>query len=130
MEDKLGILTELVKMANTDGQLHENEYQLITAMAGMLGLNETYVEIVLKKEFDYQKPSSEFERIIQFHRLVLVANVDMNVDSLELDQLREAGLLMGLRPEAIERVLKEMTKHPNGMIPAEDMVQLFQTYHN
>ena len=79
---------------------------------------------------EFAPQPSEFDRIFQFHRLVLVANVDLNVNSAEIAQLKECGLRLGLRPTAVENVLTEMKKHENGMVPADVMLKIFQVYHN
>ncbi len=130
MEEKLSVLKELIKMARVDADVREMEYRLILEMAKLLGVEKDHFDLLFDEYIEYKPPSSEFDRILQFHRLVLVANVDLNVNNKEKLHLKECGIRLGLRPEAVDRVLKEMTLHENGMIPTTVMLKIFQTYHN
>lgn len=132
MENKIDLISQLIEMAKSDNQVKEVELNFIKAIAKMLDVAEEKVDDLYTngKEIKLVLPSSEFDRILQFHRLVLIANVDFNIDVNEIDLLKRAGLKLGLRPEAVTRVLEEMTKHPNGMIPTGIMMKLFQAYHN
>jgi hypothetical protein len=75
-------------------------------------------------------PKLEVDRIVQFHRLVLLMNVDLETSHLEINYIKEAGIRMGLNPLAIEQVLNEMNSFPNKIIPPERLLEIFQLYHN
>lgn len=130
MEQKLAMLAQLIKMAKVDDHLKEEEYELIWNMAQLLEVTQDDFNQLFDQDLNTPVIASEFERITQFHRLVLLTHVDLEVDSRELRKLREFGFKLGLRPEAINRVLEEMKHHENGMIPANIMLGIFQTYHN
>lgn len=130
MEDKLSLLTQLIKLARIDDEVREDEYRFIMAIAEMLKVSEAEVDPLFDEYIQTPPPGSEFERILQFHRLVLMANVDLEVNSKELEFLRDCGLHLGLRPEAVEKVLREMKLHPHGAIPHQRMIAIFQAYHN
>lgn len=72
----------------------------------------------------------EVERIIQFQRLVLMANVDGEVDESELALMRELGFRMGIRRGAVDAVFAEMKKHDKGLIPTETLLDIFKVYYN
>ena len=130
MEEKLSIITELIKLANSDKNLRDEEFQFIIAISKMIGLTEADITPLFDKYIDFVAPKPEFDRILQFQRLVLVANVDRNVDLHEIEFLKDVGLKMGLHPDAVEFVLSEMTKHENGLIPSDILINTFQVYHN
>ncbi len=131
MKENLSLLAQLINVSKADGKLDEMEYQLMVNMAELLGLSKLEVDELLYTPINHARmPKSEFDRILQFHRLVLVSNVDTAVTTEELVALRKCGLHLKLRPEAIEAVLVEMRKHEHGMIPTEIMMQIFQRYHN
>ena len=75
-------------------------------------------------------PKLEVDRIVQFHRLVLLMNVDLEISHLEVKYIREAGIRMGLNPMATDKVLNEMNKYPNKVIPPERLFEIFQLFHN
>jgi hypothetical protein len=132
MDKKVQLIGQLIQLALADNDLKDIELNFIKAIAEMLSVSSEEVD-KLYESGSYNSisiPSSEFERILQFHRLILVANVDLVVDQSEIELLKKTGLRLGLRPEAVDRVLVEMTKHPNGMIPTDIMMRLFQAYHN
>jgi len=130
MDKKLSVLKELIKLARVDSEVREMEYRLMLSMAELLGVEKEHFDMLFDEYIEFTPPASEFDRILQFHRLVLVANVDLKVNSKEINQLKQCGIQLGLRPEAVDRVIQEMDKHENGMIPTQTMLQIFQTYHN
>lgn len=130
MNDKLSILTQLIKMARTDEKVREIEYNFILAVAEMFDIEKDHVDVLFEEYIEFDPPKGIYERIEQFHALVLLANVDRHIDEREIEFLHQCGLRLGLRPEAVDNVLNEMEKHENGMIPADTMMRIFQVYQN
>ena len=93
---------------------------------------------ISKDEFDrlFQDPaphkpiSPESERIVQFHRLVLLMNIDQEIRKEELIRLHEFGLRMGLNPNAIDKVLQVMGDYENNVVPPDVLLGIFKTYYN
>lgn len=130
MQQKRSALSQLIQLAKADNEVDPIEYKLIIKIAQILGVPQSEVDELFETAVPFKPAPSEFQRIEQFHRLVLVANVDLKVESEELQQLKKFGMALGLRPEAVQRVIGEMGRHPRGMIPAQTMLKIFQTYHN
>ncbi len=130
MQENLSLLSQLIQVSHADGQLDEMEYRLILAMGALLGISRVQVEELLYAPVDVKLQASEFDRIQQFYRILLLVNVNNKVHEEELVTLRKCGLRMGLRPEAVEEVLKEMPRHKNGQLPPEMLMRIFQRYHN
>ena len=74
--------------------------------------------------------STELQRITQFHRLLLVMNVDEQTHFIEIDALRNYGLKLGIRPEALEQILGEMGNYEGKLIPSERLVEIFKRFYN
>ncbi|KKL63363.1 hypothetical protein LCGC14_2175830, partial [marine sediment metagenome] len=70
------------------------------------------------------------ERILQFHRLVLLMNVDQVQTEREIAQLKKFGLDMGLRPTAIDQVLSVMHKYPDKVVPPQVLINIFKSHYN
>lgn len=117
-------------MVLLDQVLDSKELEFIHKMAELLGLSEFEVLGLIDSYEEFKAPSFEFDRIVQFQRLVLAANLDDTVDSEERAVLEEAGLKLGLHRAAVDQVLHEMKKHPNGILPSEDLLKIFKVYHN
>ncbi len=130
MKEKLSILTELIKLARADNEVKQEEYDLLLTVAESLGVAKDDFDQLFNKYVEFDPPPFEMRRIEQFYRMVLLANVDLEVSSTEIENMKEAGLKLGLHPDAIEMVLDEMKKNELGMIPPEQLIQIFKVHHN
>jgi len=129
-EEAKNLLSQLIELLSVDGEAHQQELELLIGIGKLMGVNKEELLELFKNPTSFVAPKSEFDRILQFHRLVLMINVDEMITSQELDLIRKQGLAMGLRHEQINSVLTEMRKHENNMIPPERMIELFKTYNN
>jgi len=130
LEEKLGLLKQLILIANADGKIKEIEYQLLLGLAANLGVSKEDFEKVFQPGVEVAMPKELGDRILQFHRMILLMNVDMDASSAEMDMIRKMGIMLGLNAQAIEIVLSEMREYPNNLIPPDRMVQIFTKYLN
>jgi len=130
MNEELNLLAQIIELAEADENLREKEYEFLLRCANILGVNRKDFDELFAGHIDFKPPKIETERILQFYRLVLLANVDLNVNPEEMAFLREAGFRLGLNPDAVEAVFIEMKKNETGMIPTERLIGIFKTYHN
>ncbi len=130
MNEKLSILTELIKLARADNQIKNEEYKFLHAMTRLLKIDKSQLDTLFTKYIDFTPPPLEVDRILQFQRLVLLANVDLEIVSTEIEMLKEAGLRLGLNSDAIENVIIEMKKHKNGIVPTNRLIEIYKVYHN
>lgn len=130
MEEKLSVLTELIKMARADEDVRQEEYSLMLAMANVLGVSKNEFDRLFEENIQIHTPASEFERILQFHRLILVAKIDKNLHPRELAHLRHCGHRLHFRPEAIDQVMDLIKKSGAAAPSVEAMLAIFKIYHN
>ncbi|QKX05703.1 TerB family tellurite resistance protein [Aquimarina sp. TRL1] len=128
--EKLSLLSEMIALAKSDKELKENEYGFILAVASQLGVSENEVADLMKKKVEKKILQPEAQRILQFHRLVLLMNVDQESALVEIEKIREIGLSMGLRREAIDTVLKEMHSYKDKVIPPNELIEIFKRFYN
>ena len=128
--EKKQIISDMIGLAKADNVLHEREYEFILAVASRLGLSKTEVDTINANPLKISVLSTELQRITQFHRLLLLKNVDQETHFTELDALRNYGLKLGIRPEAIEQNLSEMEDHENKMFPSILLVEIFKRFYN
>ena len=124
------LLAELIKVAQADNDVRDIEFQFLLTIAAQLGVTVDDFKILFEQYIKFMPPKLEVDRIVQFHRLVLLMNVDLETSHLEINYIKEAGIRMGLNPLAIEQVLNEMNSFPNKIIPPERLLEIFQLYHN
>ncbi len=129
-EEKLSLLSEMIEFASEDRKLKKEEYNFIIAVAKQLSISKDEVNSLIEKGVKHKSLHPESQRILQFHRLVLLMNVDQKATRIEVHKLKKIGLRMGLRSEATDTVLKEMHNYPNKIIPPEILLNIFSKFYN
>ncbi len=130
IEEKRSLISEMIAFAKADKKIKEEEYQFIRIVAEQLQLSKEDVDALFDKQVDYVPVKPESQRILQFHRLVLLMNVDQEANQQELRKIKELGLKMGLRAEAIDTVLREMFNYENKVIPPGELINIFKRHYN
>ena len=135
MEDKgkkenLSLISELIKLAKVDNDVRAMEFQFLLTIASQIGVTKEEFKKLFEQYIEFLPPKLEGDRIVQFHRLVLLMNVDNETSPSEVQYIREAGMRMGLNPMAISKVLEEMDNYPNKVIPTDRLIEIFKLYHN
>lgn len=129
-DEKLSVLTELIYFAKSDGQVKDVEYNFLLSIANQIGVDK----ITFDDLFDNPAPKvhlpSESQRIVQFHRLLLLMNVDQIIEDSEIEKIHQLGLKMGLNIQAINKTLKVMHQYDNKIVPPEILLGIFKTYYN
>lgn len=128
--EKHQIISDMIALAKADNNIHEREYQFILAVADRLGVQKQEVAHLFENPLAPVVAKTELQRITQFHRLLLLMNVDQETHVVEVDAIRNYGLQLGIRPEAIEQILNEMNQYEDKMIPSTRLVEIFKRFYN
>jgi len=128
--EKLSLLSEMIAFARVDNSLKEIEYNFLLGVAKQLDISQTDFEHLLTNPVTYVRLKSYSERIVQFHRLVLLMNIDKEITNRELIKLHNFGLRMGLNFDAINKVLELMESFPNKVIPPDFLIDIFKVQYN
>lgn len=128
--ERLSLLAELIKLAKADDEIREIEFQFLLSIAAQMGVTKEDFKILFEQYIEFNPPKLEFERIIQFQRLVLLMNVDLDINETELEYIKDLGMRMGLHPMATSEVLRVMHDYPTKVIPPERLISIFKTFHN
>ena len=129
-KEKLSILSEMISFARVGNTIKDEEYIFLGSVAQQLGVDEETFDTLFNEEVEHIIPKSEADRILQFHRLVLLMNVDNKQDLIEISRIHNIGLEMGLPPSAIEQVLSIMHKYPNKIVPPKVLIDIFKAHYN
>jgi hypothetical protein len=124
------LLSELIQLAKADATISQAEFQFLISMADHLNLKSSDLESIMKTPADYDPPTNEGDRIVQFHRMVLLMNVDLTSTEKERQFLINSAIRMGLSPTATQDILNKMNDYPNKIIPPEVLISIFKTHHN
>lgn len=128
--EKLSLLSEMIAFARIDNILKEIEYNFLLGVARQLEITREDFDYLLDNPVTYVHLKSHSERIVQFHRLVLLMNIGDSMSSRELIKLHNFGLRMGLGHESINRVLELMESFPNKIIPPDFLIDIFKVQYN
>ncbi len=120
----------MIAFAKVNNTVKRSEYDFLFNVAQQLEISKKTFDELFQTEVEHIIPKSQADRIVQFHRLVLLMNVDNQQDMIEIKRLHDMGLGMGLPPGAIQQVLSVMHNYPNKIIPPEVLIDIFKAYYN
>ena len=130
IEEKLSILSEMIVFAKVNGPVTELEYHFLLSVAERLSVDRKKFDALFENQTDHIILKTEGDRILQFHRLMLLMNIDQVQDETEVGRLHTIGLGMGLPPSAIDQVLSVMHQYPNKVVPPKVLIAIFKTHYN
>ncbi|EGV42930.1 TerB family tellurite resistance protein [Bizionia argentinensis JUB59] len=128
--EKLSLLSEMISFANNEKDLKPIEYSFLLAIAKQLGICRADFDYLTVNPITYIHLKSQSERIVQFHRLVLLMNIDVEHTLKSEIKLYNYGLRMGLSHESINKVLYIMEEFPNKIVPADVLIDIFKVQYN
>ncbi len=128
--EKLSLLSEMIAFAKSDDSLKKVEYNFLLAVAKQLEVSREDFDYLINHPVNRVVLKSHSERIVQFHRMVLLMHVGQVRSEKELAKLYNYGLRMGLYHESITKVLYLMEGFPDMMVPAEVLIDVFKTQYN
>jgi hypothetical protein len=129
-EEKLSALSQLIAFARSGMVIKDVEYDFLVLVADQIGVDKNTFDRLLKNPVPHLNLKTESERIVQFHRLVLLMNVDREIEPSELQKIHQLGIKMGLNLQAIDKTLAIMHQYENNSIPANVLLNIFKTYYN
>lgn len=129
-QDKLSVLSELISFARVDYKLREDEYDFLLSVANLMEIKKSSLDELLKNTTEISVPKTQLDRIVQFHRLLLLMNIDNEQHRKEVEKLHNIGLWMGLPPSAITQVLEVMHQYPNKAVPPKTLLNIFRAHYN
>lgn len=129
-EKNLAILSELIKLARIDHNQRESEYELIIAIADILGVPQVRVDLLLNEYEEFDPPESEVDRITIFHQLCMVAGIDLEVNEKEVVHLKNMGIKLGLNYAAVDTVVDALKERKGKPLSPAELISIFKTHHN
>lgn len=128
--EKLSLLSEMIAFAKADKEIKKIEYNFLLGVAKQLEVSREDFDYLIEHPINYVNLKSHSERIVQFHRLVLLMHIDKERTQAEIVKLYNYGLRMGLSHESITKVLYLMEGFPNMIVPADVLIDIFKVQYN
>ena len=130
MEEKISQISDLISLMLCDGKVKEKEYDFVIRIADEMGISQLEVDMMFDKKNEFKPPKSEFDRIIQFYRLMIVMHADKVVDGKELNLLKNLAIKMGLNPITTDKLIELSHQYEDNRIPSDVFVKVFKANHN
>ncbi|MFD1063432.1 TerB family tellurite resistance protein [Winogradskyella litorisediminis] len=128
--EKLSLLSEMIAFAQKDESVKSIEYKFLLSIAKQLEISQADFDYLVKHPITYENLNSHSERIVQFHRLILLMSLDQNASKKQLVKIHNFGLRMGLSQDSISRVLDLMESFPNKIVPPDFLIDIFKVQYN
>jgi len=128
--EKLSLLSEMIAFAQTDDSLKSIEYNFLFSIAQQLDITKEDFDYLINHPVTYVHLKSHSERIVQFHRLVLLMSAEQHITPKQMVKIHNFGLRMGLSHESISRVLDLMDSFPNKIVPPDFLIDIFKVQYN
>lgn len=129
-QEKLSLLQDLIALSKADNNVSFMEEQFINSVAMTMGISAEELQHIKDNPIAFNPQNKEIDRITQFYRLLLLMGVDSNHHEKEVEFCKNLGLKMGLNPIAINEVIKRILSSEKGMLPPQELISIFQAYHN
>ena len=128
--EKLSLLSEMIAFAKEDDTLKPIEFNFLLGVSKQLNISREDFDYLIFNPVGGITLKSYSERIVQFHRLILLTHLDSSKNPAEEAKLFNYGLKMGLNNNTILRVLYLMDGFPDRNVPAAVLIDLFRTQYN
>ncbi|MBU2940226.1 TerB family tellurite resistance protein [Lacinutrix sp. C3R15] len=128
--EKLSLLSEMIAFAKNDKRIKKIEYKFLLGVAKQLSISREDFDYLIKNPIHHVHLKSHSERIVQFHRLVLLMSIDGEITDKEINKLHNFGLRMGLNYDSINTVLYLMESFPNKIVPPDVLIDIFKVQYN
>lgn len=128
--EKLSLLSEMIAFAKVDNTLKPIEYNFLKGIAAQLDVTDADFNYLLNHPVNLAYPKTYSERIVQFHRLVLLMNLSDEIDDRKWVKIHNFGLRMGLSQESINKVLDLMDSFPDKIVPPDVLIDIFKVQYN
>jgi len=122
---KLNLLSQLVKMAKADKIFKFVEFKYLIDVAEMLGVSEKKLDDIIENDIEAPLPEKKADRVRQIYRLTVMMMVDNHISTEETILLKNYAVELGLVPDGVERMIKQMERNKGGMLLDKELMEIF-----
>ena len=129
-EQKLNLLSQLVKMAKADKIFKFVEFKYLTDVAELLGITSGQLDEIIENDIVAPLPKSMPDRTRQIYRLSVMMMVDGEISKEEMILLKNYAVELGLTPNGVEIMIARMEQNKGGMLLDDELLQIFSIQLN
>ncbi|HEY8933688.1 MAG TPA: TerB family tellurite resistance protein [Cyclobacteriaceae bacterium] len=99
----------LIMIAMADGQIDDEEWQLLTELGKRIGLTEEEIIHVRdnQESITFHPPKNYDDRVQQIRDLVAIMTIDGEINEKELSLCKKISLKLDVLPQIVDRIIKE-----------------------
>ena len=129
-EEKLNLLSQLVKMAKADKVFKFVEFKYLTDVAEVLNISSGQLDEIIEKDIVAPLPKKMSDRTRQIYRLTVMMMVDGIISIEEMILLKNFAVELGLNPNGVEIMIKRMEQNKGGMLLDDELLEIFSVQLN
>jgi hypothetical protein len=131
-QERLSQLAMLIYVSQIDGEVDDEEQALVDTMAERLEIKEDDKHLLMTGELvvKLHVPSSEWERVENFHLCMMMSSISGEFDSQEALFCKRLGLKMGVRDEVMNKVITLFRQYHPDAVPVQELKRVYQIGHN
>jgi uncharacterized tellurite resistance protein B-like protein len=99
----------LITIAMADGQIDNEEWQLLTELGKLIGLTEEeIIKVRDNQEFiTFHPPRNYDDRVQQIRDLVAIMTIDGEINEKELALCKKISLKLDILPQIVDQIIKK-----------------------
>jgi uncharacterized tellurite resistance protein B-like protein len=103
-------IKNLVSVAMADGQLNSEEWDLVVAIAKLLGMSADEIEAVRQnpETVKFVAPKKYEDKVQHIHDLVALVAIDGHVDTRELALCKKISLRLDILPQMVDEIISKI----------------------
>jgi uncharacterized tellurite resistance protein B-like protein len=111
--DKDGIrrshVKNLVMVALADGQLSDDEWELLVSIADRLGIKETETRAIKNnpESVTFMPPKKYEEKVQQIEDLVAIMTIDREINQSEVELCKKIALKLDVLPQIVDSIIEK-----------------------
>lgn len=121
-------IKNLLEMAIADGNLDEEEFELVTFIASKFNMTIEEVASIRDhaSEISFIPPSSFKAKVLQLYDLVQIMLADLEIHEKELKLCRQLATKLQLDPSIVDSLIEMLTEKKEGQNQEEQIVALLE----
>lgn len=112
--EKATHIANLIALSKVDGDVHPHELIFIQSLALRMGVDGAAFQRIAKYPdlVPERISGSEDERLGQLSELIILAHIDLEKDTKELELIKKMGLKLSFTDAQIDRLVAYLDAHP------------------
>lgn len=112
-------IKNLISVAMADGRLDREEWDLVVAIARLLGMSDQEIEVIRQnpENVKFVAPKKYEDKVQQIHDLVALITIDGEINERELAVCRKISLRLDILPQMVDDIISQIMQPESSSPP-------------